>query len=212
MNRIILVLILVVTFSCMDNKKKEPSVVSKEVVEKQYNLIKNFTIDEMELWSKVRVNLEASNEVEYSEAAYNLSRNSETESAYLSSGLIPVTYSSEYMVSIIVKKGVNNNLFGLRISGVYPDRVDAIFDLDKGIVVDYRTAQDFENAEATIVKLSDGWYKCTLSSEVSADNIKIVMGATSAENSITSWEGKSENQGGIFFVPTSVTIEEVIVN
>ena len=212
MNRIILVLILVVTFSCKDNKKKESNVVAKEVVEKQYKLIKNFTIDEMELWSKVRVQLKASKEVEYSEAAYNLSRNSETESAYLSSGLIPVTYSSEYMVSIIVKKGTNNNLFGLRISGVYPDRVDAIFDLDKGTVVDFRTAQDFENPEATIVELSDGWYKCTLSSEVSADNIKIVMGATSAEKSITSWEGKSENQGGIFFVPTSVTIEEVIIN
>lgn len=211
MNRIILLLILVVTFSCKDKKKKEIEV-APVVVEKQYKIIKSFLTEDIATWAKTKVSVEPTTDVEFSEAAYRLSRNTITDPAYFSSGLIPVNYASEYRVSVVVKKGSNNNLFGLRISGLFPDRVDAVFDLDKGTVVDYITSQDFENPMATIEKLPNGWYKCTLSAEVAADNVRIIMGATSAEKSVTSWEGKTEVQGDVYFAPSSITFEELIPN
>jgi hypothetical protein len=212
MNRIILLLILVVTFSCKDEKKKETEVAVEEVVEKQYKIVKSFTNEDLGTLTKNRVILELAPDVEFTDAVYNLSRNTITESAYLASGLIPVTYASEYRVSLVVKKGANSNLFGLRLTGNYPDRVDAIFDLDKGTVVEYIVSQDFENPMATIEKLSGDWYKCTLSAEVAADNIRIIMGATGEENKVVSWEGKTKTQGSVYFAPSSLTLEELILN
>jgi len=132
MKRIILLLILAVVFSCKDEKKKEVEAVIEEVVEKQYKTVKNFLTEDIATLTKTRVSLTPANEVEYISPVYLLSRITNTESAYLSSGLIPVTYASEYKVSVVVKKASNNNLFGLRLTGTYPDRADAIFDLDKG--------------------------------------------------------------------------------
>ncbi len=209
MKRIILLLILAVVFSCKDEKKKETKAVVEEVVEKQYKTVKNFLSEDIATLTKTRVSLELADEVEYVNPVYHLSRVTTTESAYLSSGLIPVTYASEYKVSVIVKKGSNNSLFGLRISGDYPDRVDAVFDLEKGEVVDYKTAQDFENAMATIEKLPNNWYKCTVGAEVAADNVRIIMGTTDSTRKVTSWEGKTEAQGSVYVVPSSIILEEI---
>lgn len=211
MNRIILLLILVVTFSCKDEKKKETEVVIEEVVEKQYKTIKSFSSDGLIGWSKTNVTAEPTTDVEFTDAVYKLSRNTK-DVAYYASGSIPITYASEYRVSVVVKKGSNNNLFGLRISGLFPDRVDAIFDLDKGTVIDYKISQDFENPMATIEKLSDGWYKCSLSAEAAADNVRILMGATSSEKKVTSWEGKTKTRGDVYLIPSSIIVEEVILN
>ena len=206
MNRITLLLILVMTFSCKNEKKRETDVVDKEAVEKKYKIVKSFTNDDLINWKKNRVDLIPVTNIEYNDTPYHLLRNTNTESAYLTSDFIPVTYASEYRVSIVVKKGTNTNLFGLRICGTYPDRVDAIFDLDKGKVVEYKTAQDFANPTAVIERLSGGRFSCTLSAEVSADNIRIIMGATSAKKSVTSWEGRTEIQGDIYFSPSSIII------
>ena len=210
MKRIILLLILAVVFSCKDEKKKEVEAVIEEVVEKQYKTVKNFLTEDIATLTKTRVSLTPANEVEYISPVYLLSRITNTESAYLSSGLIPVTYASEYKVSVVVKKASNNNLFGLRLTGTYPDRADAIFDLDKGKVLEYKESQDFEKPLALIEELPNGFYKCTLSAEVAADNIRIIMGATSSKKNVLSWEGKTENKVGIYIVPSSIIIEEAL--
>jgi hypothetical protein len=171
--------------------------------------VKNFTHLDLLNWSKVRVNAEPVLNKELQDVTYNLSRITSTESAYLSSDLIPVTYASEYKVSIMAKKGDNNSFFGLRITGIYPDRVDAIFDLDEGIVVEYSAAQDFESPMATIEKLSNGWYNCTLSAKVAADQVRIIMGETSKEKNASNWEGKTETMGGIYFLPSSIVLKEL---
>jgi hypothetical protein len=209
MKRIIVFLILVVVFSCKDEKKKETEVVVEEIFEKQYEIVKNFTHLDLLNWSKVRVNAEPVLNKELQDVTYNLSRITSTESAYLSSDLIPVTYASEYKVSVMAKKGDNNSFFGLRITGIYPDRVDAIFDLDEGIVVEYSAAQDFESPMATIEKLSNGWYNCTLSAKVAADQVRIIMGETSKEKNASNWEGKTETMGGIYFLPSSIVLKEL---
>jgi hypothetical protein len=209
MKRIILLLILAVVFSCKDEKKKEVEAVIEEVVEKQYKTVKNFLTEDIATLTKTRVSLTPANEVEYISPVYLLSRITNTESAYLSSGLIPVTYASEYKVSVVVKKASNNNLFGLRLTGTYPDRVDAVFDLDKGKVLEYKESQDFEKPLALIEELPNGFYKCTLSAEVAADNIRIIMGTTDSTRKVTSWEGKTEAQGSVYVVPSSIILEEI---
>ena len=83
MNKIILLLILVVTFSCKDEKKKETQVVTPVTVEKQYKTVKSFTNEDLGALSKTRVNLEPATDVEFTDAVYNLSRNTTTESAYM---------------------------------------------------------------------------------------------------------------------------------
>jgi hypothetical protein len=210
-NIITLFLILAVTFSCKNEKKKEIEVAPK-VFEKHYKTIKSFTNADLATWTKTKVSIEPVTDVEFGGAAYLLSRNTITDPAYFSSGLIPVTYASEYRLSIVVKKGTKTNFFGLRITGAFPDRVDGLFDLDKGIVVDYKTSQDFESPMATIENLSDGWYKCKLSAGVAADNVQIIMGATSIEKPVGSWEGKTEHNEDVYFVPSSILFEEVFIN
>lgn len=210
MKKVILLLVLIVTFSCKDEKKKAIEEAPK-VVEKQYNIVKSFLTEDVLKWSKTNVSIESTEDVNFSDEVYHLSRNTTTKPAYFASGLTTVTYASEYRVSVTVKKGENNNIFGLRISGLFPDRVDAIFDLEKGIVIENKVSQDFENPIATIEKLFDGWYNCTLSAEVAADDIRIIMGPTGADKKVSSWEGETENLEDIYFVPSSIIFEEVLL-
>ncbi|GAA3656689.1 hypothetical protein [Flavivirga jejuensis] len=70
---------------------------------------------------------------------------------------------------------------GLRIQGVYPNRVDVVFDLENGKVKGYKGTQDFQNVHTTIESLDDGWYKCSLNLDVAADKIRIILDPTTSE-------------------------------
>lgn len=210
MKKAILLLVLIVTFSCKDEKKKESDAEVPEVVTEQVKLIKSFTSVDLAAWSKVRVNLEPTTDEDFTDEVYKLSRISITESAYLSSNKVPVIYASKYKATIIVKKGTESDLFGLRMSGSYPDRVDALFNLSTGTILDYKSTRDFETPVATIEELPAGWYLCTVSAKVAADDVRIILGATSTEKKATSWEGTTETLGDVYFVPSSIKLEEVI--
>jgi len=205
-NRILL-LLLIMVFACKEEKTQAP----KELTVKN-SIVKSFSPIDMKSWTKKKVSLDFVAEVEFNELVYHLKRTSKTESAYLSSPPIAVNYASVYRISIIVKKAENTNNFGLRLSGSYPDRVDAIFNLENGTIIDKKASRDFEFAEATIESLTDGWYKCTLKAEVAADNIKIVIGGTDLKRTVISWEGKTENLDDVYIVPSSIVLEEIILN
>ncbi|MEP3837385.1 MAG: hypothetical protein ABJM36_07040 [Algibacter sp.] len=207
MNRITLLLILVVTFSCKDEKKVK-TIKELQVVEKQFKVGKQFSDTDFLTISKVKVDLAATEEFENGNQVYNVVRATTTEPAYLASQLIPVIYASEYRVSVFAKKGSKGSRLGLRIQGNYPDRVDAIFDLEQGIIVDYKISQDFEKPLATIEKLSGDWYKCAISAEVAADNVRIILGATSIEKDIWEWEGNTKTLCDVNIIPSSLLIEE----
>lgn len=212
MNKLILLLILVVMVSCKDEKKANPEKEIKETPKKELVVVKSFTTHELGTWTKTRVDLEPADKSETVFDAYHLSRNTTKESAFLSSSIIPVNYGSEYKVTVNAKKGKVGSFLGLRMSGTYPDRVDAIFDLDKGVVLDYKTSRDFENPLVSIENLGNGWYQCSLTAEVAADNIRVLMGATEANKNVLGWEGKTEKAVDILFVPSRVVVEEVIIN
>ncbi|MCB0437201.1 MAG: hypothetical protein KDD20_00535 [Mangrovimonas sp.] len=206
----LLLALLMVTFSCKNEKKAEEKVDQPEAPkEKQYELVKKFDARDMLIWTKTRIGCEQTTEVQFSELPYKLSRETQTESSFQSTNLIPVTYANNYKVSVIAKKG-SSSFFGLRISGAYPDRVDAVFDLEKGEVKGVKKGQDFENEDASIEALGDGWYKCSVSANVSADNIRILFGPTAAEKEILGWEGKVEQESSVYFIPSSLTFEKEV--
>lgn len=205
-HKAILVLALILTFSCRYNKKK---TVQQENKGNDSALIINYTPEDLTVWSKVRVGLEPATEVNFPNDIFRLSRKSSTEPAYLSSNKIPVIYASRYKVSVIVKKGEESDLFGLRLSGTFPDRVDAVYDLSKGTVKGYRAARDFELPDASIEALSDGWYKCSVSAEVAADDVTIIFGSTSSDKNVSTWEGATKTMGDVYFVPSSIMLEEL---
>ena len=148
-------------------------------------------------------------EVQSSDITYRIQRATTKESSYLVSGFIPVEYDNTYKASVIVKKGTDCNLFGFRMSGTYPDRVDAVFDLEKGELKAVKKAQDFQNEKATIEDYGNGWYKCTISAQVSTYDIRILLGSTSINKDVSGWEGKTEKLCDVYFVPSSVIIEEI---
>jgi len=137
-------------------------------------------------------------------SAFILSRISTEESAFSSSKKISTKAGNIYKLNLVIKKGNKGSLFGLRIQGIYPDRVDAVFDLDKGDVLGIKKSKDFTNESASIEPLENGWYKCSITAQVNSDFVKILFGPTSAEKDIVGWEGKtSEKQKFILFLQVS---------
>ena len=210
MKKIILLLVVATIFSCKKEfKKTEVKQAANEVKQEQFEVIKSFTAQDVITWTKTRVNLDQTTEVEYSDVVYKIERTTKDESSFLSTSLIPVTYGNICKASVIVKKGSDSSFFGFRISGSYPDRADAVFDLETGGLKAVKKARDFENESASIEPLGDGWYKCTVTTEVAADNIRIMLGPTTNEKDILGWEGKTGTTGNIYFAPSSLVVEEV---
>ena len=71
---------------------------------------------------------------------------------------VKINNGSTYKLSLIVKKPDIGEGFGLRIQGVYSQRVDAIFDLNLGKVIgaEIHELELAENNRATIESLGDG--------------------------------------------------------
>ena len=93
--------------------------------------------------------------------------------------------------------------------GNYPDRVDALFDLSEGKVIGVEKTRDFEDPDAEIKDLGDGWYYCSVSSVVVADDVSLIFGPTSKDRPIVSWEAKIDNKSNIYIDPASLKLEEV---
>ncbi len=183
--------------------------LSENAVENFNNAIKKIIIlPSLGSWEKIRTNVKE--DVKYKNYnTFNISRNSIVKPSYISIKNIDVNYGSNYRTSIIVKKGKTCNIFGLRIQGRYPNRVDAIFDLEKGIVIDEASSSDFKNEDASIVNLGDGWYKCSLSGEIYSEKIRVSLGSTTDKRNVNNWEGTTKNKCDINIVPSSLKLEEI---
>jgi hypothetical protein len=138
---------------------------------------------------------------------YNLSRENKSAS-YTAITDNKVNYGRNYETSIIVKKGDLGSFFGLRVSGVYPNRVEAVFDLEKGHVKGTNTGGDFENVNAKIRPLGEGWFYCTVSGKIRTNNVKIVLGPTTNDIKVDAWEGVTDKSCDVYIIPSSLIIEE----
>ena len=111
-----------------------------------------------------------------------------------------------YLASVTVKKSNNSNYFGLRIQGSYPNRVDAIYNIEGGKVKSVASEGLFLNEQASIIRLGNGWFKCFLSAKINGDNVKLIFGSTDNNQNTLSWEAKTEKTEEVMIIPDSTKL------
>lgn len=209
MKKIFLALTIVMMFSCK-NDKKETDNKAEPIEQVKKEVLTSVKFPAYPGWGKVGIEITETTEMFLGQKTYELSRSLKaTKSSFAHTQKIAVNYADLYKASIIVKKGKDSNLFGLRISGAYPDRVDALFDLENGILRGVKKGRDFENESANIEDLGNGWYKCSVTAEVAADDVQIIFGPTTADMSVNGWEGKTKAVCNLYILPSSLMLEEI---
>ena len=207
MKKIIFVLIIIFTISCKNKKPETKQVIDKK--ENEFNISNTVILPNYPLWSLNRLTLEEDIATYNNSEAFKLTRTSITETAYASINNIAVNYGSKYRVSLIVRQASIGSLFGIRIVGEYPNRVDAVFDLKNGLKKDVIDVGDFIDGSASIESLGDGWYKCYVITEVNADKIKIILGPSSGLGKTITWEAPTSDKCNNYIIPSSLALEEL---
>jgi hypothetical protein len=208
MKKIILILLLAM-FSCK-NENKENIDNAQDKLEAPKEVVTKVDIASFPAWGTVGIDIKETSEMYLDMEVYLMSRNDETtKSTYAHSRNVIVDYEKVYRASVIVKKAEKSSLFGLRIMGDYPDRVDAVFNLEDGTVEGVQKTRDFESENATIEVLGYGWYKCTVSAVVVADEVKIFLGPTIGNKQVDAWTIRTPDACDVYVLPSSLTLEEV---
>lgn len=140
---------------------------------------------------------------------YNLSRDDASTNSYTVTPNIKVNPGRVYKTSILVKKGRRDAYFGLRIQGDYPNRVDAVFDLENGQVKKKSLGGNFENVNATIKSISKDWFLCSLEGKIMTSNVKIILGPTTEQKNSEDWEGVTNKNCDVYILPSSLLVEEI---
>jgi hypothetical protein len=211
----------------LDNIKQNQEIIKKELLrlQKKYNyknINEEITLDntilnnidkvvlpEFSNWKRVNVNFVKSTLMLNNETAYKLTRKTTSKPAYVAIDNINTANGGYYKMSVIVKKGIKDHYFGLRLQGAYPSRVDAVFNLDKGQVKDVKNVMGFQDEKASIESLGNGWYRCSLSGLVNTEKVRIIFGSTSKTRTTLSWEASTKNKNDIFIIPQSLMVEEI---
>jgi len=209
MKKVFFALIIITALACKNDKKETDKAIEPiEITKKE--VLTSIKFPAYPGWGKVGIEITEIPEMFSNQKVYELARVSKTsKSSFAHTQNIPVNYASIYRASIIVKKGKASNLFGLRISGAYPDRVDAVFNLENGTVKGVVKGRDFENESANIEPLGNDWYKCSVTAEVAADEVKIIFGPTTRAMSVNGWEGKTNIDCNSYILPLSLALEEI---
>ena len=180
----------------------------KNLEPSKQGLVTEIKIPNFSSWIKSQTRTETTSLSYKGKKALKLSRKNILNSAFNVVNNIEVNYGKEYEASFVVKKD-KNSLFGLRIQGGYPNRVDAVFDIKKGVLKGVKKAGNFENEKASIKYLGNGWYKCILSGKINASDIRIIFGSTNDETNVLSWESKTKNITSITIIPQSLSVNQV---
>ena len=129
---------------------------------------------------------------------FNLKRIDTSRISYGITKYENIDLAQDYATSFIVKASKNSHLFAIRIQGEYPSRVDAVFDVLKGTVKGVENTEGFNDGSATIKKLSDGWYQCSLKVKPKTNSFKVIIGIANPNSTILYWESKSEINNAVF--------------
>lgn len=162
------------------------------------------------LWVKNKVDVSKTSQIFDNQSVYRISRNNTISPSYAIIANNKVNNGERYKTSILVKKADIGSHFGLRVQGEYPNRLDAIFNLETGMVKEASVGGNFDNLKATMIPLGSGWYECILFGNIKTNNIKIILGPTSKDKRSKSWEGAATENCEAFFIPSSLKIEEVL--
>lgn len=212
MRKFNLVLVLVFVIACKNEKKEKVNSeqeINNEIISNTPKVLIDLILPNYPLWTFKGLSFEKSTLKDDLEGAFNVVRNTTTETSYTMIKDIPVVNNSKHRLSILVKQGNVGCCFGLRIMGNYPNRIDAVFDLDKGVVKETKSTGDFLSGETEIEKLDNNWFRCTLTSKLEVDEVNIIFGPTNNSAQTITWEANTNNLNDIYIIPTSLSLEEI---
>jgi len=156
---------------------------------------------------RIGLNVEKPDDLDFNNnAVYKISRNS-TGSAFVLINDIPTKAGDLVSVSVFVKQADKKSTFGLRVSGVYPNRADAVFDLNNKKVIGTQTFGYFENQIATIKKIDNDWVECKMKVEANIDRVQIVFGPTDLSKQVELWEAGSDFISSVYSTIPTFTIK-----
>ncbi|MGK0307147.1 MAG: hypothetical protein ACI8RP_000098 [Urechidicola sp.] len=208
MKKTILILSLITMCSCKNETKKE-EYVGPQIIETKEELrltvLDTLNLSELSKWKLENIRIDSTNQ-EVRELTFK--RAKVDTPAWVMTNVFDILKGSNYRVSIYVKRNLNVNL-GLRLTGVFPNRADAVFDLAEGKLIGTSSMGDFENEYATIELIDDNWYKCTLTSEVFSDKLGVLFGPTTDENTISNWLSGTLTENEINIMVDSLLLEEI---
>jgi hypothetical protein len=205
-----LIVIALFVMSCKEDNKKSvnSTTIEKQTISKAKEPLQEVVLPNVKYWRNNEINLIQSSELYSEDTIYKMSREILTKPSYTAISNLKIFNGSDYELSVQVKKGEIGTRFGMRIQSIYPNKIDAVFDLDKGKVVGYTHKGDFYNLHANISLLSDDWYLCSIRGEVLYDKISLVFGPTTKTLSVSSWESKSQIESDIYIIPSSLRLLE----
>ena len=190
-----------------------------EKLQKEFNLsvlgdssstVSRISTPELPKWTNREMSLtKDAQKFDDGKAVYRLSRKKPQEPGYVSVGSIHADYGGNYRVGIIAKSGEIGNRFGLRLVTKYPNRVDAVFDLEKGKVLNVESTGNVNSDGAMIDSLGRGWYRCTVSlSQFNDGKFNIVLGPTNGTRKPAVWEAATGDRSDTYIVPSSLRVKE----
>jgi hypothetical protein len=135
-------------------------------------------------------------------ASGSLTRTSTVSPCYTSSPNFQTAFAigEKFTAYALVKAKTAGNFFGLRPSGVYPDRVDALFNLTTGTVVGATIGGGFTGAAASIAGPDiNGFYLCAVSGTVgTSELVRVVAGPADSTATIDKWAAASTTLSDCF--------------
>jgi hypothetical protein len=216
MKKIISFIIIVLVCSCKSETKektKDETKIEEPVkVETKDIVLSEVAIPDLSTWFNNGINTTEVIETYNEQSVVLISRDDPSKPSYSGINNLKIQLGSTYKISAVVKKADIGKDFALRIQGVYPNRVDAIFDLSSGTAKEPMISGDdqlAENPKATIEDLGNGWYKCSLYADVYADYMRIVLGPTNGNLKTSLWETRTGQKNSIYFVPSMLQALEM---
>ena len=206
----------------INNLKQNQIILRKELarLKKRYKLedidltlipieiksLGQLTVPKPKFWQKKNVSFKK--EKNKKERVFKIERSNTKKSSYILVDSLKIDNMATYMVSMLVKKGDKGNAFGLRVQGNFPNRTDALFNLEEGKLKGIKNVGGFSNDGATIEKKED-WFKITLKVRPNTDYIKLVFGPTDFDKPIVRWVTPTPNKPNIYIDISSIKVVEV---
>lgn len=174
-----------------------------------------YDLPEPSKWQNKSLIFSPQNSSLLNEKVYSLSRKDTTTSGFVNINKLNVSFGERHRVSIVVKKDLGDYV-GLRMQGVYPNRIDAVFNIDKGTVAGQNKQGPFEDEKVSIKPLGNGWYECSIEAKLNLSQLNIIIGPTDGSQRTTNWEAKNTTNPKLFIVPGMTVLKkikkEILVN
>lgn len=189
-------------------KRLNPNYKESEV-KNNHKIITKITLPDLAKWTLNEITTKKQREKQKGNDIYSFIRKSKTKPSYISLNKFAVKRGKKYQFSVLVKKEPNTSQFGYRIQTNYPNRVDVVFDIKKETVMGIYRTENFENVNASIEPYEGDWFKCTITTKIYSDNIRVIFGPTNNERSIGVWEASVKKEVKLSLVPSSLVVEEI---